>query len=271
MPRDAQGAYSLPTGSLVNIGETIVPSQHNPPLVDLQQAISDSLSRDGKGGMRNILAMGGNRITNVAPGIQPTDVATVSQISASQGLPASTIIDFAGTVVPIGWLLCAGQTLSRLDYPDLFAAIGTTYGAPSSSTFNIPDLRGRVSVGRDIDQTGYADRMTTPNSRTLAATGGAQSVALTTAQLASHSHDVSGSTNSAGDHSHALEWNDGGVAGVRRVTAPQASTSGSINTGTAGVHSHTITVTAANTGSGEAHPNVQPTIILNKIIKTSNS
>lgn len=272
MPRASDGSYSLPAGSLVNVGEDIVPSQHNPPLTDIAQAIAGSLSRDGLGGMRNNLNMGNFRATNMANGVQPTDGVNMQQLAAAAGgIQAGSVIDFAGTNPPIGWLLCAGQTLSRSDYPDLFAAIGTTYGAPSGATFNLPDCRGRVSAGRDVDQGGFADRLTTPNSRTLGASGGAQSVALTTAQLAAHTHEVSGSTNAAGDHAHTLAYSDGGVAGVRRVTANQNSTSGNISTDTAGSHSHTITVTAGNTGSGEAHPNVQPVIVFTKIIKVSNS
>src|SRR3546814_9529455 len=84
MPRSSDGAYSLPSGSLVNIGEDIVPSQHNPPLQDIAQALSDSLSRDGRGGMRSNLDMGGFKARNLAPGTQPNDAATVSQIGRSE-------------------------------------------------------------------------------------------------------------------------------------------------------------------------------------------
>lgn len=271
MPRASDGAYSLPAGSLVNVGEDIVPSQHNPPLTDLAQAMTDSLSRDGRGGMRNNLSVGGFRVTNMAAGVQPNDAATVAQVAGMGGVPVGFMGDWPSATPPTGWLICAGQTLSRADYAALFAVLGTTFGAPSGSTFQLPDYRGRVSAGLDVDSGGFADRLTTPNSRTLGATGGAQSVALTTAQLASHTHEVTGSTNSAGDHAHTLAYSDGGVSAQRRVTANQNSTGGDISTGTAGAHSHTISVSAANTGSGEAHPNVQPTIVMSKIIKASTS
>src|SRR3546814_15892396 len=87
MPRSSDGAYSLPSGSLVNIGEDIVPSQHNPPLQDIAQALSDSLSRDGRGGMRPNLDMGGFKARNLAPGTQPNDAATVPQIGGVGGVP----------------------------------------------------------------------------------------------------------------------------------------------------------------------------------------
>lgn len=267
MPRDSQGNFSLVNGALVNIGETITPSQHNPPFQDVAQALSDSLSRSGLGGMTAPLAMGGNRITGAAAGVQPTDVAIVAQISTAGGVPAGVVADFAGSVAPTGWLICAGQTLSRASFPDLFAAIGTTYGAPSGATFNLPDTRGRVSAGRDVDQGGFAGRLTTPNSQTLGATGGAQTVTLTTTEMPSHSHAVTGSTNSAGAHTHLYNMPSGFTfAGGGGGNAYNSLTAASVNSG--GDHTHSITASAADTGGGAGHANVQPTIIFTKIIKT---
>jgi len=270
MPRASDGAYSLPSGSLVNIGEDIVPSQHNPPLQDIAQALSDSLSRDGRGGMRSNLDMGGFKVRNVAPGTQPTDVATVAQIGGAGGVPVGSIVEWPSVTPPTGWLICAGQSLSRSAYPELFAVLGTTYGSASSSTFNLPDYRGRASAGLDVDSGGYADRLTTPNSRTLGATGGAQSVTLTTDQMPAHTHTVSGSTNSAGAHTHTLTVEDGQI-----ITQPGAGSlaagTGSGVTGSAGAHTHTLAGTADSAGGSVAHPNVQPTIIIPRIIKASSS
>jgi len=263
MPRATDGAYSLPSGTLVASGDVIQPSQHNPAMQDIATSLTNSLSRDGQGGMRNNLQGGGFRAVNFAPGIEDTDLATVGQINTSGGVPVGSVVDYAGSTAPTGWLFCAGQALSRTEYADLFAAIGTTYGAPNGTTFNIPDARGRVTAGRDINQSGFAGRLTTPNSQTLGAAGGAETVTLTEAQMPSHTHAVTGSTNSAGDHAHTITGGAvGGEIGVRGV---DGSDTGS--TGTAGAHSHTISVTAANTGGGQSHANVQPTLILNKIIK----
>lgn len=268
MPRNSQGDFTLPSGTLVTSGETIAPSQHNPPFQDVAQALTGSLSRDGQGGMRAALGMGGNPIQNLQPGVQNTDAATVGQIAAVTGTPAGAVIDFAGSVAPAGWLICAGQTLSRASFASLFAAIGTTYGAPSGSTFNLPDTRGRVSAGRDVDQDGFAGRLTTPNSQTLGAAGGAQTVALTLAQLAAHTHPVSGTTSASGDHTHPIAIEGGSPGPTNRVSAFPTIAGGTMNTLAGGDHTHTLAGTATSTGSGEAHPNVQPTIIFTKIIKT---
>lgn len=271
MPRASDGSYTLPSGSLVNVGEDIVPSQHNPPLLDIAQAMSDSLSRDGRGGMRAPFNGGGFRATNLAPGVQPNDAVVMSQlVSGAGGVPAGTVVDFAGTTAPTGWLICAGQAVSRADYPDLFAAIGTTYGAPSGATFNLPDCRGRVVAGRDVDQGGFAGRLTTPNSQTIGATGGAQTVTLTTAQMPSHTHSVSGNTNDSGAHTHSYVAASSGDASPEGAGHP-VGTPTVANTSSSGTHSHSFNVTSGSAGTGEAHANVQPTIIFTKIIKASSS
>lgn len=272
MPRASDGSYSLPAGSLVNVGEDIVPSQHNPPFLDVAQALTDSLSRDGRGGMRAAFNGGGFRATNIAAGVQPNDAVIMSQLTSGGGVPAGSVVDFAGTTAPTGWLICAGQALSRVDFPDLFAAIGTTYGAPSGATFNIPDCRGRVVAGRDVDQGGFSGRLTTPNSQTIGAAGGEQSVTLSAGQMPTHTHEVTGSTNSAGAHTHTIEAFSGETVLVGNGANLVLKAGGApYATASAGTHSHSIAVSAANAGSSEAHPNVQPTIIMTKIIKTSNS
>jgi microcystin-dependent protein len=272
MPRAPDGSYSLPSGSLVAVGEDIVPSQHNPPLQDIAGALTGSLSRDGAGGMRNNLNMGGFRATNMAPGVQPTDGATVAQISGLAGVPVGFIGEWPSATPPTGWLICAGQSLSRTDYAALFAVIGTTFGAPSGSTFLLPDYRGRVGAGLDVDSGGFADRLTTPNSRTLGASGGAQSVTLTPDQMPAHTHTVSGSTDSAGAHTHsnARSGSTSGTGDGNFVVTNSVSAGSNLPTSSAGAHTHTLAGTADSAGGGAPHSNVQPTLIITKIIKVSN-
>jgi microcystin-dependent protein len=264
LPRAPDGSYSLPSGTLVTSGDTILPSQHNPAFNDVAQAIGNSLDRDGSGGMRAALQMGGNVIQNLSPGVNPTDAATVGQLSIGT-FPVGSVIEFAGSSAPTGWLVCGGQSLSRTDYAALFAVIGTAYGSVDGSSFSLPDCRGRVSAGRDFTVSGSnANRLTnttmTPNGTTLGATGGGQTHTLTESQMPAHTH--SGSTNSVGDHAHSGGALSGGTAqfgGDIFVATPGG------DTGLAGGHSHTFTTSSS--GSGSAHPIVQPTILLNKIIK----
>ncbi|MCP4137860.1 MAG: hypothetical protein GY754_43260 [bacterium] len=76
----------------------------------------------------------------------------INQLKLTKGAlsPTGTIVPFAGATVPSGWLLCNGSEISRDTYTDLFAAIGAAWGSGNgTSTFNIPDLRGRFLRGVD--------------------------------------------------------------------------------------------------------------------------
>lgn len=271
MPRSPTGTYSLPAGYFVNIGDTVFPSQHNPPLQDIEASLTSSLSRDGLGGMRAPLNMGNNIIRNVAPGVAPTDAANMSQVSG--GTPIGAVVEWPGAVetVPAGWLICAGQSVSRTTYAALFAIIGTTYGSNSSSTFNLPDDRGRATVGLDIDAgSGFANRLTVFDNKVVGGVGGVEKITLTEAQMPSHTH--TGTATAAGNHFHTLTLSATGNNGsenasVARFNAPTVSNWGQATavTSYSGDHTHTITITAK--GGGGSHDNVQPSISRLKIIK----
>ena len=106
------------------------------------------------------------------------------------------------------WLVCDGASLVRSTYADLFSAIGTTYGTADSTHFNVPDMRSRAPVGYN----GTAG-LTGRSTRAINAVGGAESVALSTAQLASHAHGITdpGHTHSAtsSEHTHSGTTNVG--------------------------------------------------------------
>jgi microcystin-dependent protein len=171
-----------------------------------------------------------------------TDSVTIA--ASASGFPAGMVAPYAGTTEPSGWLFCYGQAVSRATYADLFTAISTTYGVgDGSTTFNLPDLRGRVVAGQDDMGGVSANRLTNQsgglNGDTLGATGGAETHTLTTAEMPAHTHSVT-------TYSSA-----GGNTGIQRYSG--SSGSGQDTT---------------SAGSGGAHNNVQPTIILNYIIKT---
>ena len=143
-------------------------------------------------------------------------------------------------------MLCYGQAISRSTYADLFSAISTTYGTgDGSSTFNVPDLRGRVIAGQDDMGGSSANRLTDQtgglNGDTLGDTGGSETHTLSTAQMPAHTHTVAAQQQVSGD---------------------------STNRGGSGQLGAAATITTSSTGSGSAHNNVQPTIILNYIIRT---
>ena len=151
----------------------------------------------------------------------------------------------------------------------MFTALGTTYGSgDGSTTFNLPDLRGRVIAGKDDMGGASANRLTDQsgglNGDTLGDSGGSETHTLTTAEMPTHTHTVNSVTVYIGSASGGDGSNN--FTGILQQSLTEqdtilehASTSGPSSNHTASL---------ANTGSGAAHNNVQPTFILNYIIKT---
>ena len=91
--------------------------------------------------------------------------------------PVGSISLFAGTTAPTGWLICDGSAVSRTTYANLFSVIGTTYGTgDGSTTFNIPNLKGKVPVGYDSSDTSFD---------TIGETGGSKNQTLALSNLPS--------------------------------------------------------------------------------------
>lgn len=133
--------------------------------------------------------------------------------------PVGTVVDFAGATTPSGWLLCAGQDVSRTTYSALFVAIGTTHGAgDGSTTFGLPDLRGRATFGKD-NMNGVAQgRITAAGSgitgTSLGGFGGSQSVHThahgVTDPTHNHSHSDPGHNHGHSDPGHTHIFSDPG-------------------------------------------------------------
>lgn len=183
-------------------------------------------------------------------------------------LPPGMIVAYAVDAAPEGWLLCAGQQVSRSTYARLFAVLSTTWGTgDGTTTFNVPDLRGRVIAGQDDMNGVSASRLTGltngVNGNNFAAAGGLQSTTLTSTELPAHTHSI---TDPGHGHPGSTAPNQSAGAGFTVAGGGSTQVGGSqlitIATGSTGI-------TATNsTGSGAAFNNVQPTLIMNYIIKT---
>jgi microcystin-dependent protein len=182
--------------------------------------------------------------------------------------------DPSPTLAP-GFIYAAGQLLNRNTYAALFAKYGTLYGAgDGSTTFGVPDDRGRVVAGQDDMLGTSANRLTGQaggvDGDVLGATGGAETHALTGAQTGPHTH--TGTTNNGGvDHNHGGIPNISGTVAIDFGGQTQASPpnfGNILNTTGASQFLHTHGFTTDSAGGGAAHNNVQPTIIRNKVIYT---
>jgi len=179
---------------------------------------------------------------------------------------------YAGATSPTGYLMCNGSAVSRAIYAELFNVIGTTYGVgDGSTTFNVPNLTGRVPVGLQASEPSFAS---------LGTTGGEIEHTLTIPEMPSHDH--TGTTDSAGIHNHSITDPGHLHSGVPNqastaLNGASNNTGNGGNTSTAvtgisinndGAHVHTFTTN--NTGGDQPHNNLQPYITLNYIIKYSN-
>jgi microcystin-dependent protein len=174
--------------------------------------------------------------------------------SLSLLVPAGSIIQFGGASAPTGYVLCDGSEYDKVgQYAALFAAIGGQYGQ-TTTRFRVPNLKGRVPVGRDASQTEFD---------TLGEIGGEKTHTLSIAQMPSHNH--------GGSTGNSLAWFSNEI--YRSTTANTSLFHPSVWSGTfVGYddayrnrtnHNHSI----PSQGQNQPHNNLQPYIVLNYIIK----
>lgn len=167
-------------------------------------------------------------------------------------LPIGAMLPYGNTTPPENWLICDGSEVSRTTYAELFNVIGTSYGSgDGTTTFNLPDKRGRVSVGRNSSDTSFD---------VLGEKGGAKTVTLTVDQMPKHNHNINDefgqglvamrNANGAGDGWDVYVGNSSTNWKYRRVS----------------------TITGlSETGGGAAHDNLQPYEVDCWIIKASKT
>ncbi len=182
---------------------------------------------------------------NSQPAINDTNLNRLQQLIKQdiQGavtgdtLPIGAIMPFGSDTIPDNWLLCNGQAVSRTTYQELFNTIGTTYGnGDGFTTFNLPDLQGKIPVGKDENDEDFD---------TLGNTGGEKEHTMTLAELVPHVHNLK-TSNATGSH------NDGFLHNGSYELSNEA-------------------MSTKTTGGGQPFNITQPYIVQNYIIKANQS
>jgi len=149
------------------------------------------------------------------------------------GLPVGAILPYGLDVEPAGWLLCYGQAVSRSTYARLFDVVGTAFGSgDGSTTFNLPDCRGRVFLGKDNLGGSSANRVTASEADNIGQGSGAETHTLSVGEGGAHSHpeNVAATTGNVGS------------AGADGITSGHDGDAGQTTA----------------TGGGGSHNNMQP-------------
>jgi microcystin-dependent protein len=224
------------------------------------------------------IAVNGAKVVDVAT----TGVSVTGDLSATGDINATGVLKqngfalipvgfgpapWSGLSAPDGWVF-VGQTLNRADFPALWSfaeteiAGGNTFytNGNGTTTFTIKSMAGRVPAGKEASASVLTSTYFGGDSTVLGATGGSESHTLTTAQLAVHSHGVTDP-----GHTHVETGSPAGGAS-NHIYKPDNATSGVVSNSADSTASATTGISINNAGSGNAHNNTQPTIILNYII-----
>ena len=170
-------------------------------------------------------------------------------------LPTGVVLPYAGSSTPSGWLLCNGAAVSRTTYATLFAVIGTTYGVgDGSTTFNLPDLRGRIPGGLDNLGGSSANRITDAQADSLGGNMGEEAHTLSATEMPAHNH--------------RLNYYNGAGSGQPITVSGYTFGNNQQFTMTYNVpNAISNNMFMENVGGGNSHNNVQPTLFMNYIIK----
>jgi microcystin-dependent protein len=281
MPRDPSGNYSLPPGYFAETGQRILPSQHNPPLEDIAQALTGSLPRNGSAPMEAPLK--GATGDETVPGFSFNAYPGTGMFATANGVAFSVngvkVLEFTdaglialpiGTPIPVmdGVLpdLCVwgdGRNISRTTYAALFAKWGTRFGAgDGSSTFGVFDTRGRSFTGRDNTGGTDANRLAgvpnvSGNRTTAGSVIGANLHTLVIGEITAHNHGGQTTGPSAALIYNQAQFQNISFSSANPLFDLLVATSNSATL----VSNTTRTQGIASQGGGGAHNNVPQTLI----------
>ena len=181
-----------------------------------------------------------------------------ANLTGIEGVNTGIVVPWGSNSIPSGFLLCDGQSVSQATYAALFAVIGITYGDPGGGNFNVPDLKDRTIAGVSV-----------ANSKALAQTIGANNV-IPTGNISGSTGSTTLTSNQIPSHTHTFTGGTGrdpeAPGGQTAVVTGYVNTGSRTTTNTGGGDAHDHTLSANFSGTGNSV--LQPTLVLNYIIKT---
>lgn len=171
----------------------------------------------------------------------PSDIGALALAIDPLLTPTATIVATARATAPDGWLLCDGANVSRSTYANLFSAIGTAFGAgDGSTTFSLPNFKGRIPLGRDDAQTEFDTLGETGGSKTHTHTNPASGIS------GAHTHQINPPLTGSSSDGHAH-------------TAPSHTHTGPSHSHTGPIHNHSVAIGEGTTSSAGAHTHTDTT------------
>lgn len=262
------GKGTLIPVSGLNVNSNLSINSFELQTVDTVKMVDHVAVKTGLTDVRNVYPVNGDLYYNNNSGaaIQITSGSSISS-AGSVLVPAGVILPYGGTSAPTGYLPCDGAAVSRTTYSALFGVVGTVYGVGNgTTTFNVPNLLGRAPIGAGT----YTDTVSGSITRTLGASLGAEAHVVTTAQMPSHTHIQNPTTHNHNNIPTILIGNGG--AGALTAVETRSDFSSTLNaTGLTVLNLDAVNITATNqnTGGGLSHNNMQPSLVINYIIKSS--
>jgi microcystin-dependent protein len=176
-------------------------------------------------------------------------------------IPVGTVIAYGGdssTTLPKGWLLCDGSSFSSITYPQLAGIVSNYFSASSGTTYYLPDFRGQTPIGA-----GAGGSLTT---RALGTSVGAESVTLTAAQTGVKVHQHTNSITSLSHNHSATIFNSNAGRGTAGSNQSVRFSAG-VSTGSTSIGLTLTNVASTNVNATNAHNNMQPSLVVNFIIR----